>query len=202
MPSRLTGASGTLTVGAQGASATNLTGDARLTGVSGLTLAASLKLSFDTTVSPATFSIAGNGSLEIPDLVDLTGSLSFARSGSAITATVTGSSVSAQLQLNGDGTFAASGTIAGALPAAVAGLSLSGTLNVSINTSSADALSVTHNTFTLTGTPTLTTPIGDLTGSFTFSRDLVSKVSTIDVTGAGLFLGQRGASSTDVWRLS
>ncbi|HET8980295.1 MAG TPA: hypothetical protein VFN87_19240, partial [Solirubrobacteraceae bacterium] len=194
----LTGASGTLTVTSGGANG-NAAGAVRLSGVPALTLAANLTLSFDTSTS--SFAIAGTGSLEVPAFLDLTGTLNFSRSGAQILANVQGSAGTAQLQINADGTFAATGTIDGALPAVVAGLSLSGSLSVSINTSTSPAVfttpaaTVPASTFTLTGTPKLVTPLGDLTGSFTFTRDLVSRADTIDVTSAQLFLGQRGASA-------
>ncbi len=206
----VTGASGMFSAGTTGAQGL-VNGAARLVGVPGLTLTAALAVSFDTTAATPSFAITGTGALELPAFLDLSGSLSFSRSGSAIAVSITGTSVSAAAQINADGTFAAAGTVTGSLPAVLAPLSLSDTsgspvtLSLDINTSTTDvtfttpaatahALTVTATT---TGTPKLTTPLGDLAGSFTFTRDLASQLTTIDVTGATLFLGQRGATSAD-----
>ena len=183
---RLSSASGTFTINGAG-----LTGSAQgalsLEGLPGLSAQGTLDLQVDSAAAVPYFRLAGTGRLAIAAFLELSGTLQFERSGPDVGVTVTGTSTSASLSLASTGAITGSGTTRVALPVAVPGLTLDGTVTLAITPSSVSA----------TGAVTLTTPVGEVSGPLiTFTKDLARNELSVSGTGITLFLGNRGAAAS------
>ena len=178
---RLSSASGAFTV-----TGTGLSGSAQghaLEGLPGLSAQGTLDLQVDSTAGTPYFRLVGTGRLAIAAFLELSGTLQFERSGPDVGVTVTGPSTSASLSLSSTGAITGSGTTHVALPVAIPGLTLDGTVTLAISPSSVSA----------SGAVTLTTPVGEATGTLTFTKNLARNELTVSGSGITLFLGNRGA---------
>ena len=135
---QVSGASGSITLTTAGASG-SASGQVLLTGASPLTFSATGSVSFSTTTP--SFTIAATGTLQIGGLVGLSGAMAFTAGTGSIGLSITstpagGSQISLAVQVNPDGTFAANGQVALALPSLLSGVSLGGPVTLQVNTSS------------------------------------------------------------------
>ncbi len=140
---QISGASGSVTLTASGATSGTAAGQVTLTGSSALTFSAAGAISFSTTPSQ-TFTISTSGTLEIGGYVGLQGAISVTSGTGSVSLSITstppgGSQITLSVQLNPDGTFAADGQVAMALPALLSGVSLGGPVTLKVNTSSSSA---------------------------------------------------------------
>jgi hypothetical protein len=154
-----------------------------------------------------------DATLKVSGFLDLNGSFAFSKTTDnatpVIALSITGTSLSAGLVIRGETggpTYAAAGTVDVDLPALIDGLTLTGHVTLSINTGDAtvsvpvgnSTTDVSAHSFSASGTDmVLATPVGSLSGAFSFTRNLATGESSISATGLTLFLGTRGATSAD-----
>ena len=201
-------------------------GAVTLAGVPGVALDAALDLEVNTTggtvdvpdgagtrtLNGSFLRLTGSGTIAIAGLAEISGAVSLQVSGATVQVAISGSSLAAALIVYGDGSVAGAGTASAALPVAVPGVTLAGTVTLQINTTGAPvpstvvavgATSVTvayasaTRVVSATGALRLTTPVGDVAGTFALSANLGNRDLTITGTGVDLFLGTRGATAAD-----
>ena len=120
-------------------------------------------------------------------MIGLDGTLTITRGTGSLSVDLQGTSASATITVNDDGTFSATGQAELSLPIDVPGVSLSGTATFGVDSSQNLELSLTNGS--------LATPVGTISGAFDLVRH--GDVWDIEATTLSLFLGQRGATSAD-----
>ncbi|MDX6453369.1 MAG: large repetitive protein, partial [Gaiellaceae bacterium] len=196
----LTGGTGAFDVDSTGACG-SINGMVALAGVPGVGFSSPLALTFDTSGS-GTYSFTGVAAptaVHLTGFLDLGGAIAFTRGSNYLDLAI--GSVAARIF--SDGTFAAHGAVAVALPATTV-LTLSGTAIISVNTNAVDQTIsghplLAHGVVQASGTLTLGTPVGALSGTLTLTKNLVTNELSVSTTSPTLSLApQTGTSALQI----